>query len=107
MATFFIGYDVEHGDPSVTRHFLQTARKVHEELDVPCTLFVVGRTLRQSPDVFRELVGHPLFDLQQHTETHLRLKTVYQENEEGVRVFIGGSPEEVQADVAACQRTFE
>lgn len=107
MATFFIGYDVEHHDPQVTRNFLRSARSVHEDIGIPCTLFVVGRTLRESPDAFRELVGHPLFDLQQHTETHLRLKTVYQENEEGVSVFLGGSPEEVRADVGACQRTFE
>jgi peptidoglycan/xylan/chitin deacetylase (PgdA/CDA1 family) len=107
VATFFLGYDVEHPDPSVTRHFLREARALHEDLNFPCTLFVVGRTLRQSPDEFRELLGHPLFDLQQHTETHMLLKTVYQENEEGVSVFRGGSPDEVRADVAACQRTFE
>jgi peptidoglycan/xylan/chitin deacetylase (PgdA/CDA1 family) len=107
MSTFFIGYDIESPDPAVTRSFLQTMRALHEDLDVPCTLFVVGKTLRQSPDEFRALLGHPLIDLQQHTETHLRLKTVYQENADGVQVFLGGSPEEVHADVAACQQTFE
>jgi peptidoglycan/xylan/chitin deacetylase (PgdA/CDA1 family) len=107
VSTFFIGYDVESPNPEVTRQFLQTARKVHEELEVPCTLFIVGRTLRQSPAEFRELLGHPLFDLQQHTETHLLLKTVYQENAAGVSVFRGGSPEEVRANVGDCQRTFE
>jgi peptidoglycan/xylan/chitin deacetylase (PgdA/CDA1 family) len=107
MATFFIGYDVEDGRPEVTHHFLRTARRLHEELDVPCTLFVVGRTLRQSPDEFAALLGHPLFDLQQHTETHLRLKTVYQESPDGIQVFPGGSPDEVRADVGAAQRTFQ
>ncbi len=107
MATFLIGYDTEHGDPAVTRHFLETARRVHEDLEVPGTLFVVGRTLRQSPDEFAALVDHPLFDLQQHTDSHLRLKTVYQENAAGITVFRGGSPEEVRADVAAAQRSFE
>src|SRR5262249_7766457 len=102
-----IGYDVEDERPEVTRHFLRTARQVHEELGTPCTLFVVGRTLRQSPDEFADLVGHPLFDLQQHTETHLRLKTVYQENAAGTQVSLGGSPEEVRRDVGAAQRTFQ
>jgi peptidoglycan/xylan/chitin deacetylase (PgdA/CDA1 family) len=106
MATSLLGYDVEHRDPAVTRHFLAAARRVHEALAVPCTLFVVGRTLRHSPGAFRALVGHPLFDLQQHTETHLLLKTVYQENAASVRVFRGGAPEEVRADVAAAQATF-
>lgn len=107
MATFLIGYDVEDPDPRVTRSFLETARNVHEQVDVPCTFFVVGRTLRQSPEQFATFVEHPLFDLQQHTETHLRLKTVYQENADGVTVFRGGSPDAVRADVAAAQRTFQ
>src|ERR1700736_6479718 len=93
VATFFIGYDVESSDPSVTRHFLKVARALHEDLEVPATFFIVGKTLRQSPDEFREFLGHPLFDLQQHTETHLLLKTVYQENDAGVTVFLGGSPD--------------
>lgn len=62
MATFLIGYDTEHRDPSVTRHFLKAARRVHEDLDVPGCLFIVGRTLRQSLDQFASLVGSPLFD---------------------------------------------
>jgi peptidoglycan/xylan/chitin deacetylase (PgdA/CDA1 family) len=107
VATFFIGYDVESGDPAVTRAFLQKMRALHEDLSLPCTLFVVGQTLRQSPEEFSALLGHPLIDLQQHTETHLRLKTVYQENSDGVQVFFSGTPDEVRADVAACQRTFE
>jgi peptidoglycan/xylan/chitin deacetylase (PgdA/CDA1 family) len=105
--TFLIGYDVESGDPAVTGRFLESARRVHEQLDAPATLFVVGRTLRQQPAAFARLVDHSLFDLQQHTETHLLLKTVYQENDRGVTVFRGGSPEQVRADVAAAQRTFQ
>ena len=106
MATFLIGYDVEASDPGTTRAFLGSARRVHEELGVPGSLFVVGRTLRQSPESFAALVGHPLFDLQQHTETHVLLKTVYQENAAGVTVFRGGSIDEVRRDVAAAERTF-
>lgn len=107
MATFLIGYDTEHRDPEVTRRFLTAARRVHEDLEAPGSFFIVGRTLRQSPDQFAALVGHPLFDLQQHTENHLLLKTVYQENEAGVTVFRGGSVDEVRADVAAAQQTFD
>jgi peptidoglycan/xylan/chitin deacetylase (PgdA/CDA1 family) len=80
---------------------------VHEDLGVPCSLFVVGRTLRQSPGHFADLVDHPLFDLQQHTDTHMRLKTVYQQNDEGTEVYRGGSLEEVSADVARAQETFQ
>ena len=107
MATFLIGYDVESRDVAVTRQFIATARRVHEELSAPCSFFVVGRTLRLNPNDFGSLVGHPLFDLQQHTDTHVLLKTVYQENAAGVTVFRGGSLEEVREDVTAAQRTFE
>jgi peptidoglycan/xylan/chitin deacetylase (PgdA/CDA1 family) len=107
MATLFIGYDTESQDPAITRPFLEAARRVHEDLAVPATFFVVGRTLRQSPDAFAALCGHPLFDLQQHTETHVLLKTVYQENSSGVAVYRAGTLEQVRADIAAAQRTFE
>ncbi len=107
MATFFIGYDVESKDVYVTRRFLSAALRVHEDLEVPCTLFVVGRTLRANADAFAALLGHPLVDIQQHTDTHMLLKTVYQVNESGTEVFRGGSVDEVRADVAAAQRSFE
>ena len=107
MPAFLIGYDVESKDPSVTRQFLSAALRVHEDLEVPCTLFVVGRTLRANPDAFAALVGHPLVSIQQHTDTHLLLKTVYQVNQAGTQVFRGGSVDEVRADVAAAQRYFE
>jgi peptidoglycan/xylan/chitin deacetylase (PgdA/CDA1 family) len=106
MATFCIGYDTEDPNPSATREFLTTAQRLHEELEAPCTLFIVGRTLQQSPEQFSALVGHPLIDLQQHTQTHTLMKTVYQENAHGVSVTRGGSFEQVRADVAAAQRTF-
>jgi peptidoglycan/xylan/chitin deacetylase (PgdA/CDA1 family) len=104
---FLIGYDTEARDPSITRAFLAAARRLHEDLDAPCTLFITGRTLRHSPDAFRALVDHPLFDLQQHTDTHLPLKTVYQDDGRCVTVVPGGTLGKVWADVAAAQRTFE
>jgi peptidoglycan/xylan/chitin deacetylase (PgdA/CDA1 family) len=107
VPTFLIGYDVESDDPEVTRRFLAKARAVHEDLGVSCSLFIVGRTLRRSPVEFAELVDHPLFDLHQHTDTHMLLKTVYQQNEGGTEVFRGGSLEEVSADVARAQETFQ
>jgi peptidoglycan/xylan/chitin deacetylase (PgdA/CDA1 family) len=107
VSTFLIGYDTEASDPATTAAFVESALRVHEDLAAPCSLFIVGATLRHSAGIFRDLVAHPLFDLQQHTDTHMRLKTVYQRNEAGVQVFQGGSPDEVRGDVAAAQRSFE
>ena len=105
--SLLIGYDTESRDPALTRAFLDAARRVHDDLGVPCSLFVTGRTLRRSPEVFAALAGHPLFDLEQHTDTHLPLKTVYQHDGHSVTVVRGGSVGNVWADVAAAQRTFE
>jgi peptidoglycan/xylan/chitin deacetylase (PgdA/CDA1 family) len=106
-ATFLIGYDTESKDPVVTRAFLEAARRLHEDLELPCTLFVTGRTLRHSPAAFAALLGHPLFDLEQHTDTHLPLKTVYQDTGSGITVVRAGPVGKVWADVAAAQRIFQ
>lgn len=102
MATFLIGYDVEHQDPAVTRTFLERAVDVHTRLQAPATFFVVGRTLEANKDAFRAIAGDPLFDIQQHTYSHVLLKTVCQENEQGIRLFPGATLEQIREEV---QRT--
>jgi len=37
---------------------------LQEELDVPATLFIVGRRLEAGVEALKSLVDHPLFDLQ-------------------------------------------
>lgn len=103
---FLIGYDVESGEPDVTARFLERVRVVHEVAGVPATLFVVGRTALRHGPALRELAAHPLFDVQQHTFSHVLLKTVCQENEEGVRVFPGGSLQEAADDVRRGQQAL-
>ncbi len=100
MATFLIGYDVEDPDPLITRAFLKRAVTVHEKLQAPATLFVVGQTLERSPEAFRNIAGHPLFDIQQHTYSHVRLKTVCQESDDGIQLFPGGTLAEIREEVA-------
>jgi peptidoglycan/xylan/chitin deacetylase (PgdA/CDA1 family) len=106
-ATFLIGYDTESTNPAIVRAFLDAARRLHEDLGLPCSLFVTGYALRHSSAAFAPLVGHPLFDLEQHTDSHLPLKTVYQDTGRGISVVRGGSVSSVWADVAAAQRTFQ
>lgn len=99
MAYLLIGYDVEHRDPAVTRPFLKRMRELHEKLNIPASLFIVGKTLEHSPDAFRELVGHPLFDLQQHTYSHMLLKTICVQNDEGTHIVRGGTLEQIRYEV--------
>ncbi len=42
--SLLIGYDTESRDPALTRAFLDAARRVHEDLGSPCSLFVTGRS---------------------------------------------------------------
>ena len=113
-----MGYDVENYlDPylnkdldwEVTLRFLSRMRHVHEDLNVPCTLFICGRLLEES-DVLKaleNLAGSEFFDLQQHTYSHQRLKTVVQDDGEMVTVFRGVSLEEIQKEVTRTNRLFE
>ncbi len=113
-----MGYDVENYlDPylnkdldwEVTLRFLSSMRRVHEDLNVPSTLFICGRLLEES-DVLRalqELADSQLFDLQQHTYSHQRLKTVVQNDGEMVAVFRGASLEEIQKEVTRTNKLFE
>lgn len=103
---FLIGYDVESSDRAVTGAFLERMRAVHEAAGVPATLFVVGRTALRHGPALRALAAHPLFDVQQHTYSHVLLKTVCQENADGVRVFPGGSFEQATEDVRRGQEAL-
>jgi peptidoglycan/xylan/chitin deacetylase (PgdA/CDA1 family) len=103
LATLLIGYDVETQDPNskATEHFLKTASKLHRELNAPCTLFICGRTLENNLDEFKRIKAEysDLFDLQQHTYSHVLLKTVFQENDQGMTMFRGGTLEQIREEV--------
>lgn len=108
MGTMLIGYDVEwQGTPAegeVTRRFLKRARRLHNELEIPATLFVVGRTLEEWISDFQEIETDPLFDIQQHTYSHQLLKTVYIEDGESVRVVRGVGLDEIRQEVRKTSR---
>jgi len=98
-ATMLIGYDVECREPEVTRLFLRRASELHDALGIPATFFIVGQTLEQSVDAFRALRDHPWLDFQQHTYSHMLLKTVCRENEEGITIFRGGTLDQIREEV--------
>jgi peptidoglycan/xylan/chitin deacetylase (PgdA/CDA1 family) len=97
MATLLIGYDTESAavgeglarfigpdvpqyraalDPDTTRRGVALLRRLHEELEAPCTFFVCGRTLVHALDAFEPLAASPLFDIQQHTYSHVVFRDV-------------------------------
>ena len=105
MGTMLIGYDVEAvWEKETTGRFLREARRLHHELQIPATLFVVGQTLERWLPAFREIAADPLFDLQQHTYSHQLLKTVYIDNGTSIRVVRGVGLKEISREVRKTSR---
>lgn len=98
--TFPIGYDVEWlGFEPVTGSFLERARRLHNQLTAPATLFVVGQTLERWIPHFQTIATDPLFDIQQHTYSHRQLKTVHMDDGKSIRVVPGMNLEETRTEV--------
>lgn len=74
MATLLIGYDVEAQEPEITGRFLKKAGEVHRALKMPCTMFLVGKTLEKNINNCQDLTENELIDFQQHTYSHMLLK---------------------------------
>jgi len=100
MATLLIGYDVERpGAPDLTRTFLSAVRRVHGDLQAPCTFFLLGQVVEERSDDLAPLVGDPLFDMQQHTYSHLLLKTVCLDDGEKITLVRGGTLDQVDDEL--------
>jgi len=97
VATLLIGYDTESAavgeglarflgpevpqyrralDPETTRRGVPLLARLHEELQAPCTFFLCGRTLLHALDAIEPLAASPLFDIQQHTYSHVVFRDV-------------------------------
>jgi peptidoglycan/xylan/chitin deacetylase (PgdA/CDA1 family) len=119
--TLLIGYDVEgmipavrarwghhYTDPDgVTREFLSIADEVHSRHEAPCTFFILGEILEKNVEAFQKAARNELFDLQQHTYTHVRLKTVVEQINGEVKVWPGGSAQEIIDDVARASAAMQ
>ena len=107
-AIFCVGYDVENGRVKITRKFLKSMLKVHEKYEVPATLFVVGKTLEQNIEQFKELVDHPLIDFQQHTYSHLIFKKIHMKVD-GVESSVGEDEpiEKIRSELERANASFK
>jgi len=106
-ATLLIGYDVERQQGNETKEFLSVAPKIHKELKAPCTFFVCGRTLENNKDVFQKVRDDygDLIDFQQHTYSHILLKTkVYKDQNGGITIDKGATLSRIHEEV---QKTNE
>jgi peptidoglycan/xylan/chitin deacetylase (PgdA/CDA1 family) len=98
--TLLIGYDVEWlAEGNVTVPFLQRAQHLHNALNAPATMFLVGMTLERWVPDFQRIAADPLFDIQQHTWSHQLLKTVHIDDGKSVRVVRGIPLPEIRTEV--------
>ena len=116
MATILVGYDTETAavgealslftespnfplyamalDPETCREALELLTEVHADVGVPATLFVCGRTLLHALEPVRAAKASGLFDVQQHTFSHVPFKDIVYSPGPGLVGTIAASPPE-------------
>jgi peptidoglycan/xylan/chitin deacetylase (PgdA/CDA1 family) len=120
--TLLLGYDVERtpgrvpgerwvGRPvpeNATDAFLRNAVRMHRELGVPATIFMVGANIERYQAQLAACLASGCFEIAQHTQDHYPLKTVVEESPENV--YLAGLPfdriEEQLARPVALLRTL-
>jgi hypothetical protein len=92
----FIGPDFPQYEPALhaesTARGLEVLTRVHADAGVPATLFVCGRTLVHSPEPLEQAAASGLFDIQQHTYSHVLFRDVEYEPSPGTVAVIPASP---------------
>lgn len=105
-AYLLLGYDIETSG-KLTESFLERANQIHLRYEVPCTFFVTGQVVEENLSDLLKVSHSDLFDLQQHTYSHIPLKTVIQENQEGKSFYMGASLEEIYHEVENTSRLLK
>ena len=102
--TLLIGYDVERipgrvpgekwvGQPvpeNATDCFLDGVLKIHREVGVPATIFILGCKIERHLPQLEACLASGLFEIAQHTQEHYPLKTVLEESAD--KVYLPGLP---------------
>lgn len=101
MGIILIGYDVEKSyNPEITNRFVELVVKSQRDLPVKSTFFILGRCIEASRDSLMRLKEEALFELQQHTYSHIGVKTLWQVKPDGsVRFEPGESAEIIEEEV--------
>jgi peptidoglycan/xylan/chitin deacetylase (PgdA/CDA1 family) len=116
MATILVGYDTETAavgealslftespnfplyalalDPKTCGEALELLTEVHADVGVPATLFLCGRTLLHALEPVRAAQASGLFDVQQHTFSHVPFKDIVYSPGPGLEGTIKASPPE-------------
>lgn len=104
-----IGYDVESSQgPETVSRFLGKVEEVHSEFEAPSTFFIVGKVAENCWEELAELRDRcDLFDYQQHTYSHVLLKTVCMDDGKDITLVKAGSLEEIEEEVSRTNRILK
>jgi peptidoglycan/xylan/chitin deacetylase (PgdA/CDA1 family) len=81
-------------DPETCGEALALLTDVHADVGVPATLFVCGRTLLHALEPVRAAKASGLFDVQQHTFSHVPFKDIEYSAAPGIVATIPAAPHE-------------
>jgi peptidoglycan/xylan/chitin deacetylase (PgdA/CDA1 family) len=81
-------------DPDTCREALELLTDIHADVGVPATLFVCGRTLLHALEPVRAAKASGLFDVQQHTFSHVPFKDIVYSPGPGLVGTIRAAPPE-------------
>jgi peptidoglycan/xylan/chitin deacetylase (PgdA/CDA1 family) len=81
-------------DPDTCREALELLTDIHADVGVPATLFVCGRTLLHALEPVRAAKASGLFDVQQHTFSHVPFKDIVYSAGPGLVGTIRAAPPE-------------
>jgi peptidoglycan/xylan/chitin deacetylase (PgdA/CDA1 family) len=123
VATILVGYDTETAavgealclftespnfplyekalDPETCREALELLTEIHADVGVPATLFVCGRTLLHALEPVRAAQTSGLFDVQQHTFSHVPFKDIVYSPGPGLVGTIPAAPREALVEELA------
>lgn len=119
MATILVGYDTETAavgealslftespnfpryalalEPESCGRALEHLTSVHRDVGVPATLFVCGRTLLHALGAVQAANESGVFDVQQHTYSHVPFRDIFYAPAPGLQAVIPASPHEALA----------
>jgi peptidoglycan/xylan/chitin deacetylase (PgdA/CDA1 family) len=75
-------------------------------LQISCTAFILGQTILENINLFKKLRNEPLWNIEQHTFSHIPLRTVKPKYELNKSVK-GESLEIIERDIARANKLFE